>query len=151
MPYQTLYDPWHYVPALAKKPGALRNGAPFVDWALPRPIKALQARLMKLSGGDRQFVAILAAIPVDGAEAVTVACELALEAGIISAEYVLNTLHRLKAVPSAPVVETPDRLRLTQEPQVDMARYDQLLKGDIPTLAWWLIAPALAGVTHVAA
>ncbi len=28
----TLYDPWHYVPVLARKPGALRNGAPFKDW-----------------------------------------------------------------------------------------------------------------------
>src|SRR5205085_2185470 len=25
----TIYDPWHYVPVLARKPGALRNGAPF--------------------------------------------------------------------------------------------------------------------------
>ena len=27
----TVYDPWHYVPVLARKPGALRNGAPFKD------------------------------------------------------------------------------------------------------------------------
>jgi hypothetical protein len=27
--------PWHYVPVLARKPGALRNGAPFKDWVLP--------------------------------------------------------------------------------------------------------------------
>ena len=26
---QTVYDPWHYVPVLTRKPGALRNGAPF--------------------------------------------------------------------------------------------------------------------------
>src|SRR6516164_8759957 len=32
---QTIYDPWHYVPVLARKPGALRNGAPFQDWVLP--------------------------------------------------------------------------------------------------------------------
>jgi hypothetical protein len=32
---QTVYDPWHYVPVLARKPGALRNGAPFKDWVLP--------------------------------------------------------------------------------------------------------------------
>ena len=32
---QTIYDPWHYVPVLARKPGALRNGAPFKDWLLP--------------------------------------------------------------------------------------------------------------------
>ena len=30
------YDPWHYVPVLARKPGALRNGAPFKDWVLRR-------------------------------------------------------------------------------------------------------------------
>ena len=32
---QTVFDPWHYVPVLARKPGALRNGAPFKDWVLP--------------------------------------------------------------------------------------------------------------------
>ena len=32
---ETVYDPWHYVPVLARKPGALRNGAPFKDWPLP--------------------------------------------------------------------------------------------------------------------
>src|ERR1700730_17714122 len=32
---ETIYDPWHYVPVLARKPGALRNGAPFKDWLLP--------------------------------------------------------------------------------------------------------------------
>lgn len=32
---QTVYDPWHYVPVLSRKPGALRNGAPFKDWVLP--------------------------------------------------------------------------------------------------------------------
>ena len=29
---QTRFNPWHYVPVLARKPGALRNGAPFKDW-----------------------------------------------------------------------------------------------------------------------
>jgi hypothetical protein len=30
MPFtQIIYDPWHYLPVLMKKPGALRNGAPF--------------------------------------------------------------------------------------------------------------------------
>src|SRR3546814_12838170 len=24
---RTIYDPWHYLPVLARKPGALRNGA----------------------------------------------------------------------------------------------------------------------------
>lgn len=29
---ETVYDPWHYVPVLARKPGALRNSAPFREW-----------------------------------------------------------------------------------------------------------------------
>ena len=33
---QTVFDPWHYVPVLARKPGALRNGAPFKDWGAAR-------------------------------------------------------------------------------------------------------------------
>jgi hypothetical protein len=41
----TVYDPWHYVPVLARKPGALRNGAPFKDWVLPAAIeRTAQAR-----------------------------------------------------------------------------------------------------------
>jgi hypothetical protein len=28
---QAIYDPWHYLPVLERKPGALRNGAPFKD------------------------------------------------------------------------------------------------------------------------
>jgi hypothetical protein len=31
---ETTYDPWDYVPVLARKPSALRNGAPFKDWVL---------------------------------------------------------------------------------------------------------------------
>src|ERR1700720_2508987 len=37
---ETIYDPWHYVPILARKPGALRNGAPFKDGYCPRPWSA---------------------------------------------------------------------------------------------------------------
>jgi hypothetical protein len=33
---ETIYNPWHYVLVLARKPGALRNGAPFRDWPLLR-------------------------------------------------------------------------------------------------------------------
>jgi hypothetical protein len=28
-------DPWHYLPLLERKPGALRNGVPFGEWDLP--------------------------------------------------------------------------------------------------------------------
>ena len=42
---QTVYDPWHYVPVLARKPGALRNGIPFKDWVLPPAMAAIRRKL----------------------------------------------------------------------------------------------------------
>jgi transposase len=44
---QTVYDPWHYVPVLARKPGALRNGAPFKDWLLPASIERIRRKLAR--------------------------------------------------------------------------------------------------------
>jgi hypothetical protein len=42
---RTIYDPWHYLPVLANKPGALRNGAPFQDWDLPPALTRLRRKL----------------------------------------------------------------------------------------------------------
>jgi hypothetical protein len=53
---ETVYDPWHYVPVLARKPGALRNGAPFQDWVLPAAIERVRRRLRQSHDGDRQMV-----------------------------------------------------------------------------------------------
>ena len=50
----TVYDPWHYVPVLARKPGALRNGAPFKDWVLPTALERLRR---KLTGSDEASAA----------------------------------------------------------------------------------------------
>ena len=69
-----VYDPWHYVPVLTKKPGALRNGAPFKGWQLPNALGRLRTRLSAHDDGDRQFVKVLAAVLEDGLEAVETAC-----------------------------------------------------------------------------
>jgi hypothetical protein len=63
---QTIYDPWHYVPVLEKKPGALRNGAPFKNWALPGALGRVRCRLAGHDDGDRQMVQILNAVLTDG-------------------------------------------------------------------------------------
>src|SRR3546814_20657432 len=62
---QTIYDPWHYVPVLAKKTGALRNGAPFKQLALPPGLERLSSRRKESSDGDRQMVKSLTATTVD--------------------------------------------------------------------------------------
>ena len=46
---------------LEKKPSALRNGAPFVEWDLPAPIQHVRERLLKQPRGDRAFVELLLA------------------------------------------------------------------------------------------
>ena len=70
---QTSYDPWHYVPVLSRKPGALRNGAPFKGWVLPGALGRVQRKLARLDDGDRQVVTILSAVLSDGLEAVEAA------------------------------------------------------------------------------
>src|ERR1700724_1661161 len=71
---ETIYDPWHYVPVLAKKPGALRNGAPFKDWLLPASLERLRRKLQGSDDGDRQMVKVLSAVLTDGLAAVEAAC-----------------------------------------------------------------------------
>jgi transposase len=59
---ETTYDPRHYVPVLARKPGALRNGAPFKDWVLPAAIERVRRKLAGADDGNRQMVDILNAV-----------------------------------------------------------------------------------------
>src|SRR2546423_10862300 len=62
----TIYDPWHYVPVLARKPGALRIGAPFKDWPLPASLERVRRKLQGADDGDRQMVKVLSAAMTDG-------------------------------------------------------------------------------------
>ena len=124
---QTVYDPWHYVPVLARKPGALRNGAPFKDWLLPAALERVRRRLAGSADGDRQMVSILGAVLTDGLAAVEAACAEALSEGVHSADVVLNILARQREPPLPPLtIPTPETLRLRHEPVADCARYDQL-------------------------
>ena len=120
---QTLYDWQHYIPLLERKPGALRNGAPFTG--MPEPFLQLRHHLLRHVGGDRVMAQVLAAVPMHGVEAVLVAVELALESGRPSSEHVLNVLARLKATPAGPAMVATG-LTLAEEPQADVERYDSL-------------------------
>jgi transposase len=127
---QTIYDPWHYVPVLARKPGALRNGAPFKDWVLPASLERVRRKLTTAQDGDRQMVSILAAVLSDGLPAVEAACSEAVSEGVCSADVVLNILARQRE-PKAPVtiLTTPQALKLHIEPVADCSRYDSLRRA----------------------
>lgn len=117
-----IYDWQHYIPLIERKPGALRNGAPFAD--MPAPLQRLRSLLLKRDGGDRVMARVLAAVPTSGLEAVLVAVELVLESGNASAEHIENVLNRLTAAPAPGPAET--YLELTENPVIDTDRYDRL-------------------------
>ena len=126
---QTVFDPWHYVPVLARKPGALRNGAPFKDWVLPASLERVRRKLAVMDDGDRQMVEILTSVLSDGLAAVEAACAEALREGVHSAAVILNILARQRE-PMAPItIMTPEALRLRHAPVADCARYDSLRRA----------------------
>lgn len=127
---RTQYDWQHYVPLLQRKPGALRNGAPFAD--LPEPLQRLRRGLLREVGGDRVMAQVLALVPASGLEAVLAAVELALQSappsGRVSVEHVQNVLARMNAVPRPANAVTA--LAAHTPPLADTARYDRLRRTE---------------------
>lgn len=123
---QLICDPWHYLPILERKPGALRNGVPFLDWDLPTSIRLVRDRILKQPKGDRAFVELLMMARDVGLEVLEVACELVLDGTVVSAPIVMNEMRRLVA-PGLPIMlNVPDMLKLHIEPLADCGRYDHL-------------------------
>jgi transposase len=125
-PGRTVYDWHHYLAVLQRKPGALRNGAPFAE--LPAAFKRLQGHLLKRLGGDREMVEILALVLQHDEDAVLCAVELALESSVPTKTHILNLLHRLVdgKPTNSPLIDAPQALVLAKEPRADVGRYDTL-------------------------
>ncbi len=122
---QTKYDWQHYIPLVERKPGALRNGAPFAD--MPEPLQQLRRALLRDPGGDRVMAQVLSIVPTAGLDAVLVAVELALEGiprGRVGAEHVLNVIARLNAAPAPQNAATG--LQVADKPLANTERYDSL-------------------------
>lgn len=120
------YDWQHYIPLVQRKPGALRNGAPFLD--MPEALQRLRKALLREAGGDRMMAKVLALVPESGLEAVLAAVDLALEqappSGRVSIEHVENMLSRMRSAPMPPKADTA--LELATPPLADTSRYDGL-------------------------
>jgi transposase len=126
---ETVYDPWHYVPVLARKPGALRNGAPFKDWVLPSAMERVRRKLGHADDGNRQMVDILTAVLTDGLPAVEAACAEALDQGVHSADVILNILARSRDPGRPDNILTPADLALRHAPIANCSRYDTLRRA----------------------
>jgi transposase len=127
---KAIYDPWHYLAVLERKPGALRNGAPFKRWELPEAMSEVRTALEGRSGGDRQFVSILSVVSRYGLEPVATACTQALSDKTVSSDVILSILSRTHDEPQPEPVKLSDQLPLLKFiPMIDCYRYDSLLKG----------------------
>ena len=126
LPQRTIYDWRHYLAVVQRKPGALRNGAPFLE--LPPAFRQLQDHMLRKPDGDREMVDILALVLHHDEEAVLTAVELSLAEGVPTKTHVLNLLHRLVdgKVIGGPPLYTPQALVLHREPKANVERYDGL-------------------------
>ncbi len=116
------YDWQHYIALVQRKPGALRNGAPFAD--MPEPLLRLRQGLMRHDGGDKTMAQVLNCVSSHGLQEVLVAVELVIESGALSTEHVLNVLARLNAPPMPETVDSS--LHLEEAPVANTSRYDSL-------------------------
>lgn len=117
-----LYDPWHYIPALERKPGALRNGAPFKHLKLPQSITNIREKLRAHEDGDKQFIKILLQVSEHGLAKVDEVCAHALKVGVSDADFIMQYL-----VPNAPQKKIEERqLQLREAPSEDLYCYNNI-------------------------
>jgi len=107
-----------------RKPGALRNGAPFTE--LPTSFRRLQQILLKRDGGDREMADILALVLHHDEQLVEQAVREAVDSDIVSKTHILNRLSRLLDAPAPQTLTPPPALTLAEEPIANAERYDHL-------------------------
>jgi transposase len=92
--HKHIYNPWHYVPLLERKPGALRNGAPFKDFILPKAIQKIRIKLSGYANGDKEFIKILLQVKKYGLEKVNHICSSVLSDGVCNVDLILQWLEK---------------------------------------------------------
>ena len=129
-PGQVIYDWHHYLAVVRRKPGALRNGAPFTE--MPDAFRELQDHMLRKEGGGREIVDVLSLVLQHNEEDTLCAVELALEAGVPTKTHILNLLHRLidRKPTDHPEVDAPDVLAMQTTPEANVGRYDELRQTD---------------------
>jgi len=114
----------YYLSVVQRKPGALRNGAPFNE--LPESFKQLQKKRLKRPGGDREMVDVLALVLLHDEQQVEQAVSEALKIDRPSKQHVVNCLSRITETPKPEPTQRPAALKLVTEPTADVHRYDRL-------------------------
>lgn len=119
--YHRIYNPWHYVPLLEYKPGALRNGAPFKKLDLPLAMQSIRKHLSQYTDGDHQFIRILLQVREHGLEAVEEACKLGLAQGGCNDTVIISYLKPVEKKPQREI----EFFKLSSPPTEDCHSYNR--------------------------
>ncbi len=127
--HQKRFCLWHYLSLFEQRPGALRNGAPFKHWSMPKALEMIWRHYQSQTGGDRDFIELLTLYREHGSDAVEMACELAVEYGTLQLSAIIALLHDLTDTESAEEMadEAVSYPQLHLPPEANCHRYDQLL------------------------
>jgi hypothetical protein len=115
---------------LDRKPGALRNGAPFVDWQLPDAMHGIREHYMAGTGGDREFVDLLLLAQDHGIDVVETACELAVDQNTLRLHAIINLINQLVEPVITPLSDVYAYPQLTLRPEADCKRYEMLCSAE---------------------
>jgi len=121
---KSIYNPWHYVRILERKPGALRNGAPFKSFELPMSIQKTRMALSVYPEGDKEFIKILLHVQEYGLDKIDTVCSEVLSAGICHADLIVQ---RIKHKPNKTLI--PEVL-LEYQGDSDCRCYDEKLLSE---------------------
>ena len=132
-----IFDPLHYLPLLAQRPGAFSYAKPIRQWraAWPPVYERLLAQLQTHQPdgqGVREFIRVLQLHQCHPANLVEQAVSLALGYGCAHADGVELCLRQLlqpETVPPALDLSHQPRLIQIGTQPLSLARYDQLLRG----------------------
>ena len=124
-------NPYHYLGVLERKPGALRDGAPFKNWKLPRVFDDYR-RLLKEKypdDGDRYFARTLVLLKDWPLRDVVEAVNRATSLGVLGDSYILRIL-RQKEEPEGEVEYLSVKIELARykAKQMPLSHYDRILK-----------------------
>ena len=137
VPGPPILDPYHYLPTLGHKPGALDHAPVYRDWKLPACFTAFRTELEEHYGataGTRRFVQVLQLLVDHPLDRVCRAVENCRRQQLISADAVIQQTRTLAACESQTHHSSSWTTELTATPQVsvplpDLSRFDDLLNG----------------------
>ena len=130
MPNQNLLNQGPFHAAIIDLDGTMVDTLGDFVVVLHHTLADLGCHAIEIARVDRAFVELLMLAGEAGLDALTIACELTLEGGVVSAPIVMNALRRLIAphLPAA-LIAVPDGIALALEPLANCHRYDYLLES----------------------